>query len=164
MSVRVDPTTDEMSRAQALPQLEASSLVDSERLEAEITSLAGHLAAAMCRWLLLIAEYDRRQAWGSWGTRSAAHWLSWQCGLTMRTAHEHVRVAHALEQLPLIREAFAAGQMSYSKVRAMTRVADPSNEAALLNIARHGLMSVTTPSRIAKPGRACVDGPNRISR
>src|SRR4051794_740336 len=52
----------------------------TERLEAEITTLAGHIAAATCRWLLLVAEFDRREAWGGWGCRSCAHWLSWQCG------------------------------------------------------------------------------------
>ena len=109
-----------------------------ERLEAEITTLAGHLAAAVCRWLLLVAEFDRREGWARWECRSCAHWLSWQCGLDMRTAHDHVRVARALGSLPSIRAAFTAGEVSYSKVRAMTRVANPANEEALLSIARHG--------------------------
>jgi hypothetical protein len=48
-----------------------------ERLEAEITELAGHLAAGECRWLELVAEYDRRAGHESWGCRTIAHWLSW---------------------------------------------------------------------------------------
>ena len=108
-----------------------------ERLEAEITQLAGHLAAAECRWMLLIAEFDRRAGYESWGCRTCSHWLSWHCGLDMRAAREHVRVARALETLPLITQEFAAGKLSYSKVRALTRVATPENEADLAMIAEH---------------------------
>jgi hypothetical protein len=109
----------------------------TERLEAEITSLAGHIAAATCRWLLLVAEFDRREGWAGWECRSCAHWLSWQCAMGLRTAHEHVRVAGALVQLPAIREAFSAGRLSYSQARALTRVARPETEDELLELARH---------------------------
>lgn len=108
-----------------------------ERLEAEITELAGHLAAAECRWLLLVAEYDRRAGYEEWGRRSCAHWLSAYCGLDMRAAREKVRVGRALEDLPAIADAFAAGNLSYSKVRALTRVATPANEADLVMLAGH---------------------------
>jgi hypothetical protein len=108
-----------------------------ERLEAEITELAGHLAAGECRWLELVAEYDRRAGHESWGCRTIAHWLSWQCGLDMRSAREKVRVAHALAELPLVREEFATGRLSYSKVRAITRVATPANEEQLVMYAQH---------------------------
>jgi hypothetical protein len=109
-----------------------------ERLEAEITELAGHLAAAECRWLLLIAEFDRREGHAHWGCQTCAHWLSWHCGLAPRAARERVRVARALESLPLITAAFAAGRLSYSKVRALTRVATPDNEAELVTLGEHG--------------------------
>lgn len=118
--------------------VEGSAAMPTERLEAEITSLAGHLAAATCRWLLLIAEFDRRRGHESWGCRSCADWLSWHCGVDRRTAQDHVRVGHALADLPAIRAGFAAGEVSYSKVRAMTRVANADNEDALLSIARYG--------------------------
>ena len=68
----------------------------TERLEHEVTTLAGHIAAATCRWLLLVAELDRREAWATWGCRSMAHWLSMRCGISLSTAREQVRVAHAL--------------------------------------------------------------------
>jgi hypothetical protein len=116
--------------------LDAQAL-ETERLEAEITTLAGHIAAATCRWLLLVGEFDRRQAWVSWGCTSCAHWLSWQCAMGLRAAREHVRVAHALLGLPAIREAFAEGRLSYSQVRALTRVAEPERERELLELARH---------------------------
>ena len=111
--------------------------VPLERLEAEITSLAGHLAAAERRWLVLVAEYDRRRGYEEWGCRTCAHWLSWHCGLDLRAAQERVRVARALEPLPLISAEFGAGKLSYSKVRALTRVATPENEAGLVAVALH---------------------------
>jgi len=108
----------------------------TERLEAEITRLATQIAAATCRLLLYVAELDRRGAWASWGAKSCAHWLNYQCGIDMVTAREKVRVAHAVCELPLIRAAFAVGELAYSKVRALTRVATPDTEAELLEIAR----------------------------
>ncbi|MGY1653170.1 DUF222 domain-containing protein [Geodermatophilus sp. SYSU D01119] len=93
------------------------------------------LAAATAEWLLLIARFDRREGWAGHALRSCAHWLAWQCGLSPGTAREHVRVARALATLPGIRAAFASGRLSYSEVRAMTRVAAPDTEAALLALA-----------------------------
>ena len=108
-----------------------------ERLEAELTELAGHLAAGECRWLELVAEYDRRGGYESWGCRTVAHWLSWHCGLDMRAARAKVRVAHALDELPIVRAEFATGRLSYSKVRAITRVATAANEEELVMYAQH---------------------------
>ncbi|MBW3549022.1 MAG: HNH endonuclease [Actinobacteria bacterium] len=109
-----------------------------ERLESEITELAAHINAATCRWLLLVAEFDRREGWGTWECRSCAHWLNWKCGIDLGAARERVRVARALGELPEITASFAAGQLSYSKVRALTRVATPETEGALLEMARQG--------------------------
>jgi len=107
-------------------------------LAARITELAGHLNSANHRWLRLIAEFDRRNGWSDGCTRSCAHWLGWKCGLDMGAAREKVRVARALESLPLIDAAMGRGELSYSKVRALTRVASPATEEVLLNIALHG--------------------------
>jgi hypothetical protein len=107
------------------------------QLEAEICELAGHIAAATCRWLLLVAEFDRRDGWAVDGVLSMSHWLSWRCGLGLVTAREHVRVARALVNLPSIRDAFMMGRLSYSKVRALIRVATLSNENVLLYVAQH---------------------------
>ena len=112
------------------------SAVPTERLEADICELAAHIDAAVCRWLGLVAEFDRREAWAVWECSSAAMWLSWKCGISLTTAHEHVRVARALDGLPVIRAAFGRGEISYSKVRAMTRVATPATEAELVEVAR----------------------------
>ena len=101
-------------------------------------TLAGHLNAAQHRFLKLLDEFDREQGWAGPGVRSLAHWLNWKCGIGELAAREKVRVARALRELPLTDAAFESGEVSYSKVRAMTRAATPENEAQLLNIARHG--------------------------
>lgn len=108
-----------------------------EYLEREICQLVSNIAAATCRWLLLLAEFDRREGWAVWGARSCADWLSWRCGIGRVAARDHLRVAHRLEELKLVRAGFAAGELSYSKVRAITRVATPETEATLVELARH---------------------------
>ena len=107
-------------------------------LEDQITELAAHINAATWRLLALIREYDLRSGWNGGGTKSCAHWLNWKCGIALGAAREKVRVAHALAGLPRVNEAFRIGSLSYSKVRAMTRVATPANEDYLLMIAQHG--------------------------
>ncbi|HEY5880136.1 MAG TPA: DUF222 domain-containing protein, partial [Nakamurella sp.] len=101
-------------------------------LEGRITSMAARLAAETREWLALVAEFNRRKGWVQWGMRSAANWLSWSCSVGPGAAREYVRVATALTGLPLIGEAFAQGKLSYSKVRAVTRVADRVDETTLL--------------------------------
>jgi len=93
------------------------------------------LAAATAGWIRLIGEFDAREGWGGYGLRSCAHWLSWQCGLSPNAAREHVRVARALRNLPVIAAAFDEGRLPYAKVRALTRVAEPAIEADLLEFA-----------------------------
>jgi hypothetical protein len=97
--------------------------VPLERLEAQICELAGHLAAATCRFLVLLADFDARRGWASWEMNSCAQWLSWKSQMSCGAAREHVRVARALRDLPVIRAEFAAARLSYAKVRALTRIA-----------------------------------------
>src|SRR5262245_57950909 len=109
-----------------------------DALEAKITELWGYLNAATSRFLALVAEFDREEAYARHGLANTAQWLNWQCGIGAVAAREKVRVARSLEQLPEIADAFAKGEISYSKVRAMTRVATPANESVLVHVARHG--------------------------
>ena len=109
-----------------------------ELLENQITELAAHIHAATYRLLELIREFDQCEGWSGPGLRSCAHWLNWKCGIGLGAAREKVRVAHALKALPNISDTFRSGEVSYSKVRAITRVATPDNENDLLMIARHG--------------------------
>ena len=116
----------------------AVNIDDNDQLADEITTLAGQINAANYRFLKLIAEFDKREAWSGSGIRSCAHWLNWQCGIALNSAREKVRVARALDGLIEINKAFEKGELSFSKVRAMTRVATPLNESYLLMIANHG--------------------------
>jgi len=110
----------------------------NDQLADKISLLAGQINAANYRFLTLIAEFDQLKAWAGYGFRSCAHWLNWKCGLSFGTAREKVRVARAMEGLLGINTAFSAGELSYSKVRAMTRVATDKNEEYLLMIAQYG--------------------------
>jgi len=110
-------------------------------LEHSITRLTANLNAATFQQLMMIAEFDNRHGWGHEGTRSCAHWLNWRCGISLSAAREKLRVAYALQSLPQTREAFACGQLSYSKARAITRVGTQNNEECLLSYARYGTAS-----------------------
>jgi hypothetical protein len=116
-------------------QLDLSGLAQAD-LEAELATLAAHLNAGTCRWLELVGELDRCSGWADAGLRSCAEWIAWRCALTPRSAREHVRVARGLRELPLTHATFASGELSYAKVRALTRVATPANEQELLGLAR----------------------------
>src|SRR4051794_11245149 len=100
-------------------QVVASTEVPLERLEAQICEGAAHIAAGMGRWLLLVGEFDRRKAYERWECRSSASWLNWQCGISVRTAQEQVRVGRALLEFPRIADALCSGEISYSKVRSV---------------------------------------------
>ena len=112
-------------------------VVELERIGDEIAELSAHLDAATARLLTLIREFDIGEGWNT-GFRSCAHWLAWRVGLDLGAARERVRVARALEALPLLAEALARGELSYAKVRALTRVATPETEAQLLTVGRAG--------------------------
>src|SRR6266480_2023212 len=111
--------------------------LELERLGNEIAELAAHLNAATARLLDLIREFDARGGWGN-GFSSCAAWLTWRVGLAPGAAREHVRVARALGTLPLLARALARAELSYSKVRALTRVATPETEERLLAVGRAG--------------------------
>jgi uncharacterized protein DUF222 len=125
-----------------------------ERLEREIGELAAHIHAATCRWLLLVAEYDRPEGWKEWGALSCGQWLSWRCGIDPRAAREQVRVARRLTELPVAREAFSRGELSYSKVRALCRIATPRTERELVETARH--VSAAQLERLVRTYRGVV--------
>jgi len=114
---------------------EDPALMPLEHLEARICQLAGHLAAGTCRFLQLVADFDAREGWASWEMPSCAAWLSWKCQLAPGTAREQVRVARALKELPVTCAEFAAGRLSYAKVRALTRIATAETERGLVEMA-----------------------------
>src|ERR1700739_3623576 len=124
-------TLEADSAAVSAPGAPELAAVPLERLEAQICELAGHLAAATCRFLVLLGDFDARRGWAGWEMTSCAAWLSWKCQMSAGTAREHVRVARALRDLPVIRGEFAAARLSYVKVRALTRIATAETEGQL---------------------------------
>jgi len=109
-----------------------------EQLEDELRTLAGDLHAATYRFLTALAEFDRIGGWVGEGVSSCAQWLGWRCGVGMNTAREKVRVARALEELPVVAEKLEVGELSYSKARAITRIATPETEGFLVKCALSG--------------------------
>jgi Domain of unknown function (DUF222) len=107
-----------------------------EQLGERIAEQAAHLDAATHRLLSDLREFDERGGWHAQGASSCAHWLAWRVGWDLVTARDHVRVARKLSGFPSIDDALRRGEVSYSKVRAMLRVATPANERLLLDHAR----------------------------
>ena len=113
------------------------NIVALDRLGDEIAELSAHLEAATARLLSLIRAFDARGGWNN-GFSSCAAWLSWRVGLDPGAARERVRVARALATQPDLADALRRGELSYAKVRALTRVATPATEARLLAVGRAG--------------------------
>src|SRR2546427_10943197 len=141
--VGIEPTSDPI----------VGSAAEVDRLGAEIAELSAPLDAATARLLDLIREFDARGGWNT-GFHSCAAWLSWRVGLDRGAARERVRVARALGTLPRLAKALGRGELSYSKVRALTRVATPETEERLLAVGRAG--TAEHVERIVR-GWRCVD-------
>ena len=123
----------------------------TDALGEQIVVLAARLHAGTYELLVLLREFDDRITWNN-GFASCAHWLhstptrttrasgapAWRTGIALGAAREKVRVAHALATLPLVSATMQRGAISYAKVRALTRVATPDNEASLLDFAQAG--------------------------
>lgn len=131
------------------PPTEVAGDSELEQLGARIRGMAADLAATTCQWLHLIERFDRENGWAGVGIASCAAWLSWTCSISKSTAREYVRVARSLPQLPLVDAAFAAGRLSYSKVRVLVKVAAEVDEATLLEQAQ-----VQTVSQLESTVRA----------
>ena len=117
--------------------------ISIDELDRGIVHLSSRINAATYELLLLVRQFDERAGWLQWGLGNCAEWLHWRCDLSMSAAREKVRVAHALKTLPLIADSFSTGELSYSKVRPLTRVASVDNEETLLEFALN-----TTASRV----------------
>ena len=124
-----------MTASMPRPALSVSAeqrLRSIDELDAEIATIARQLNAQTYRLLVLVREFDDRLGFAKWSFASCAEWLAWRLGLSLSAAREKVRAAHALRDLGQIAKAFSQGRLSYSKVRALTRVANARNEDLLL--------------------------------
>ena len=135
------PDADERHRRRA----------ERNRLANEIAELSARIDAAIYELLVRIRRFDELEGWA--GATSYAQWLSWRANLAPGTAREYVRVAHALATLPKISDALRRGRISYSKVRAMTRVATPATEERLLHLAHQG--TAEHLERVVRAWRLC---------
>ncbi len=146
------------------PDPAALGTLSNEALQDELCTHAAHLSVAECQMVLLVGELDRRGIWADEGLRSCAHWLNWRCGVSLGAAREQVRVGRALADLPLVRAAFGTGEISYSKVRAITRIANRRLEEGLVAMAREATASqlerVVREYRRADPD----EGPQHLAR
>lgn len=130
-----------------------TDLTPIDELDQNILNLCTRINAATYELLIMIREFDERVGFIQWGLDNCAEWLAWRCDLSMTTAREKVRVAHALKQLPLISSAFSTGELSYSKVKEMSRVATRDNELQLLEFAlRHTAVTVAERCRELRCG------------
>ena len=116
-------------------KLRENQLLSIDELDRGIVNLAARINASTYELLVLVRQFDERAGWLKWGLGNCAEWLHWRCDLSMSAAREKVRVAHALKTLPAISASFCSGELSYSKVRALTRVVRMDNEEALLAFA-----------------------------
>src|ERR1700732_1980960 len=122
-----------------------------EELGERLAELAAQISAATYELLAMLRDFDVRGGWGG-GFHSCAHWLTWRVGLDPGAAREKVRVARALGALPLLSAAMRRGEISYSKVRALTRIATPANEQDLLTFGRVGTAAHVERVGGAMPG------------
>ena len=125
---------------------ETEADVTLDELEDELATLSAHLNAATAHWLGVALEFRRR---GGAAGDDFGRWLAFRCGISTREARELLRTADALEDLPALRAAFRSGELSVAKVRALTRVATPESEAALLDLA-----AALTASQLERAVRA----------
>jgi hypothetical protein len=123
-----------------------------EPLGEAIATIAARVTAATYELLALLREFDAREGWNN-GFASCAHWLHWRCSLDLGAAREKVRVARALADLPRLSGAMQRGELSYAKVRALTRIATPANEAQLLDVGSHG--TAAHVERLVRAWRRC---------
>jgi len=128
-----------MSAVLSRSVLESSSTISSVRAEPsidEIDAAIGRLVRQMnaetYRMLVLVRDFDDRFGYAKWSFKTCAEWLAWRSGISLSAAREKVRTAQALRVLPAISAAFADGRLSYTKVRALTRVAREHDEDLLL--------------------------------
>lgn len=136
-------------------ETESGHPVSLAALERRIGEGAARINAETSRWLELIAEFDRRGGHEEAGFSCCSAWLAWRCSLAPRAAREHVRVARRLTELPRTREAFATGALSYSKVRVLTRAAEPEMEEELLEMA--ALATASQLERMLRGFRQAID-------
>ncbi len=125
MEATIKKYSEEWVRAQAQERWQ-----EDRRAEDGLATLSAHLTAATARFVELAWEFSEQV-----DSDDFAGWLGYRCGITRREAREYMRVAEALQELPAIRAAFSRGALTFTKVRALTRVATAASEEGLIEVA-----------------------------
>jgi hypothetical protein len=109
---------------------------ETDELEARVLQAARLLHRAKFDLVVALAAYDRSGRWAFSGASTCAGWAADVLGVAVATAREWLRVGHALERLPVVAAAFRSGQLSYAKVRTLTRVAidHPDRQSELVDL------------------------------
>ena len=105
-------------------------------LRSAVVNMAAGINLADWKFIKLIVAMYRSRAWSEAGYCSLSNWLDHRCGLGPVASRERVRIGLALTRLPCLDQAFQNGEISYSKVRTVTRIANPETERFLLALAR----------------------------
>jgi hypothetical protein len=109
----------------------------ADRAATRLCRVAGEANAALAELTRLAADFDDAGHWHGDGIRSCVHWLTINTGVNAYTADEMLRVGHALRDLPQLRAAFEAGQLSLDKLRTVSRVATAVDEDIWVDLALH---------------------------
>jgi len=141
--IDVTAVTREAPEGLGAPDAEANEYDALEEIGNRIATLAAHIHAAEHEILTLIADFDRRRGWEVCGYPNCAEWLAARIGLGLNACRERVRVARSLERLPLISAAMARGELSFSKVRELSRIEALADEAAVVEFARSATLEKT---------------------
>ncbi len=105
-------------------------LADRLRNTAQIWARSQH------ELVCLAAEFADSGEWLVAGASSAAAWLAEVADVEACTTRVWVRVGRCLRTLHASADAFANGELSYSKIRTLTRVATVENESELAALAK----------------------------
>jgi hypothetical protein len=127
--------------SQASVSDESMSNEEMKALGEEIATFAAKLDVATHALITRLRRFDANEGWAQDDFVTCAHWLSWRTGIGLNAAREKVRVARALAELPRIDALFGKGELSFSKVRAITRVATPASEQDFIDIAMNATAS-----------------------
>ena len=95
--------------------------------------------AARLRFIEVLGAVDRQRAYLELGFPDVVSYASATFGHGRSQIYDFLRVARALEGLPLIRESFERGKLSWTLTAAMTRVATAESEAEWIELARENV-------------------------
>jgi hypothetical protein len=149
-----------MSPAPTHPSGDGPSVIRTEvdDLTTRLGELAGHIHAATAELVGLLGRLDEIGGWCDPGIRSLGHWASIYLGIDVHTATEHAKVGRQLAELPAIAAAAAAGELGWSKLRLLGKVAEPDTDQKWLDIARD--LSVSQLGRVVGAYRNARDQDN----